>query len=97
MPSGRVEWRWCDLAVVEAYRQARRPKATAEEVTALPLTEAEVRFAMATEWAETAEDMLWRRSKLGLHLNAEAAAELAAFMQAQRPTSVPHRTAGART
>jgi glycerol-3-phosphate dehydrogenase len=32
------------------------------------LSEAEVRYLMAQEWAETAEDILWRRSKLGLHL-----------------------------
>ncbi len=32
------------------------------------LSEAEVRYMMAQEWAVTAEDILWRRSKLGLHL-----------------------------
>jgi glycerol-3-phosphate dehydrogenase len=32
------------------------------------LSEAEVRYLMAQEWAVTAEDILWRRSKLGLHL-----------------------------
>jgi glycerol-3-phosphate dehydrogenase len=30
------------------------------------LTGAEVRYLAGTEWAETAEDVLWRRSKLGL-------------------------------
>jgi glycerol-3-phosphate dehydrogenase len=29
--------------------------------------EAEIRYLAATEWAMTAEDILWRRSKLGLH------------------------------
>ncbi len=33
------------------------------------LSEAEVRYLMETEWAETAEDVLWRRSKLGLHMS----------------------------
>jgi glycerol-3-phosphate dehydrogenase len=60
------------------------------------LTEAEVRFAIATEWALTAEDMLWRRSKLGLRLTPQQAEELAAWMTAQRETSVPQRVAGER-
>jgi glycerol-3-phosphate dehydrogenase len=39
------------------------------------LTEREVRFLMAEEWALTAEDIVWRRSKLGLRLSrAEIAA-----------------------
>jgi glycerol-3-phosphate dehydrogenase len=32
------------------------------------LTEAEVRYLMSSEWACTAEDIVWRRSKLGLLL-----------------------------
>jgi glycerol-3-phosphate dehydrogenase len=43
------------------------------------LTEREVRYLMETEWAETAEDILWRRTKLGLRLNAEEVAALARF------------------
>jgi glycerol-3-phosphate dehydrogenase len=31
------------------------------------LTETEVAYLVREEWAETAEDVLWRRSKLGLH------------------------------
>jgi len=30
------------------------------------LTAAELRYLVEEEWAETAEDVLWRRSKLGL-------------------------------
>jgi glycerol-3-phosphate dehydrogenase len=44
------------------------------------LTAAEVRYVMRHEFAETADDVLWRRSKLGLHVGAEAAAALARFM-----------------
>jgi glycerol-3-phosphate dehydrogenase len=33
------------------------------------LTEREVRYLMAEEWALTAEDIVWRRSKLGLRLS----------------------------
>ncbi len=35
------------------------------------LTEAEVDYLMGHEWALDAEDILWRRSKLGLHLSDE--------------------------
>jgi glycerol-3-phosphate dehydrogenase len=32
------------------------------------LSEAELRYLVANEWAQTAEDIVWRRSKLGLRL-----------------------------
>ena len=35
------------------------------------LTEAEVDYLMGHEWALNAEDILWRQSKLGLHLSDE--------------------------
>lgn len=35
------------------------------------LTECEAAYLMEREWARSAEDILWRRSKLGLHLEAE--------------------------
>ncbi|HYD70717.1 glycerol-3-phosphate dehydrogenase [Azospirillum sp.] len=44
------------------------------------LTEAEVRYLMREEWAETADDVLWRRSKLGLRLKPEQVAALDAYM-----------------
>lgn len=47
------------------------------------LSEAEVRHLIDREWAQTAEDVLWRRSKLGLHLDAAQRAHLAAWMEGQ--------------
>ncbi len=44
------------------------------------LTGAEVRYLMDHEWARTADDVLWRRSKLGLRLSAPERAQLAKFM-----------------
>lgn len=44
------------------------------------LYEAEVRWLMEKEWARSAEDILWRRTKLGLHLTAEEAAALESHM-----------------
>lgn len=48
------------------------------------LTESEVRFAMTREWAVTADDMLWRRSKLGLRATPEQARDLEQWMAAHR-------------
>jgi glycerol-3-phosphate dehydrogenase len=45
------------------------------------LTAAEVRYLMRHEFAETADDVLWRRSKLGLRLGPEAVAALTRFME----------------
>jgi len=46
------------------------------------LTEREVAWLRDKEWARTAEDVLWRRSKLGLRLDAAQIAALEAHMAA---------------
>ncbi len=43
----------------------------------------EVDYLCHREWARTAEDILWRRTKLGLHLPPTAQAQLDAWMTAQ--------------
>jgi glycerol-3-phosphate dehydrogenase len=45
------------------------------------LTEAEVRYLVEHEWARSAEDVLWRRSKLGLHMSDSEIAGLEAWMR----------------
>lgn len=45
------------------------------------LYEREVRYLMRSEWARRAEDVLWRRSKLGLRLTPQEREALDAFMQ----------------
>jgi glycerol-3-phosphate dehydrogenase len=40
------------------------------------LYEREVAYLADNEWAMTAQDILWRRSKLGLHVAAEVADEI---------------------
>ncbi|WP_440984168.1 glycerol-3-phosphate dehydrogenase [Shinella sumterensis] len=45
------------------------------------LYEAEVRWLMQEEWARHAEDVLWRRTKRGLHISAAEAAVLEDYMQ----------------
>lgn len=44
------------------------------------LYEAELRYLVAEEWAMTAEDVLWRRTKLGLRLTVEEAKVVEQFM-----------------
>jgi glycerol-3-phosphate dehydrogenase len=45
------------------------------------LTGSEVRYMMHREWARTADDVLWRRSKLGLATSGAARDALARFMK----------------
>ncbi|HXD84448.1 MAG TPA: glycerol-3-phosphate dehydrogenase [Rudaea sp.] len=42
---------------------------------------AEAEYLVRNEWAVRAEDILWRRSKLGLHLSAESASILDAWLE----------------
>lgn len=58
-------------------------EALGEEV--LPgLYEAELRYWMREEWARSAEDMLWRRSKLGLHAGPGAGERLEQWLAQHR-------------
>jgi glycerol-3-phosphate dehydrogenase len=44
------------------------------------LTRAEVDYMCDKEWAMTATDILWRRSKMGLHVAEDTAAKLTAYL-----------------
>jgi glycerol-3-phosphate dehydrogenase len=46
------------------------------------LTEREVRYFVEREWARTADDVLWRRSKAGLEMNESQRARVAQALQA---------------
>jgi glycerol-3-phosphate dehydrogenase len=48
------------------------------------LTEAEIDYLVKCEWAMTAEDILWRRSKLGLHLPQNAIADFTEYFEGGR-------------
>ena len=48
------------------------------------LSDVELRHLMRREWARTAEDVLWRRTKEGLRVSQADAGRLGAFMAAER-------------
>lgn len=48
------------------------------------LYEVEVKWLMEKEWAKTCEDVLWRRSKLGLLFNKEEVNVLSTYMQRKK-------------
>jgi glycerol-3-phosphate dehydrogenase len=52
------------------------------EAVAPGLCARELRFLQQNEWATSADDVLWRRSKLGLRYTAAERAQVAAWMQA---------------
>jgi glycerol-3-phosphate dehydrogenase len=89
--------RWPFLTQAHAHRLARAYGRRAERILGGAqslddlgprfcgdLTGAEIRYLVAQEWAQTAEDVLWRRSKLGLTATAEETAALAAFIKPLR-------------
>jgi len=52
------------------------------------LHEAELNHLHDHEWARSADDVLWRRSKLGLHYSAEQRAAVAAWCAAHWPADI---------
>jgi glycerol-3-phosphate dehydrogenase len=52
------------------------------EVFTGDLTRREVDYLVEQEWARTAEDVLWRRTKLGLHAKPDEAARLETYLAA---------------
>ena len=48
------------------------------------LTEAEVRYLVENEWAQTADDILWRRSKIGLLASKQQVAALERLMASMK-------------
>ena len=62
------------------------------------LTESEVRYLISDEWARTAEDIVWRRSKLGLRLSTGEIASLDDWIAAHRGAAGrPQLEVGGRT
>ena len=77
-----VSRRWTFLSPENALRLARAYGARVEKILGAArraedlgehfgagLTQAEVDYLVASEWARSADDILWRRTKLGLHMS----------------------------
>lgn len=91
-----VESKYPWLPSALAYRFARNYGTLLEEIVGGATTleglgecfgddlyEAEVAYLIRREWAVTADDILWRRSKLGLHLSQQTIDRLNDYMAAQ--------------
>lgn len=89
----KVQARWPFLGAARALRMARAYGTMLEamigdvryaeglgEDFGGGLTEREVEWLVAREWAVTAEDILWRRTRLGLETGPETAARLQAWL-----------------
>lgn len=62
------------------------------------LSEREVKYQIAHEWACTAEDVVWRRSKLGLRMTRDEVAALEAWLAVgAAPSGQPLQADGAKT
>lgn len=68
--------------VAEAYGSLARTFLAEDmgEVFAGDLSAREVDYLIAEEFARTAEDILWRRTKVGLHATPEQVARLEAYV-----------------
>ena len=71
---------------IEADEVLGKAKSAADlgEMFGADLTAAEVMWLMDKEYAQTAEDVVWRRSKLGLRLTKDQIARIDDFMQSQQ-------------
>ena len=92
----RQEYPWLPAALVRRYARAygtrvRTMLANCGAIEALGceivpgLFEVEARYLMEREWARSAQDILWRRSKLGLHLPRGSDVIVDAWIAACKP------------
>jgi glycerol-3-phosphate dehydrogenase len=90
---------WLDQALLRRLARAygTRVERLLGEASAVPdlgvevvpgLYEKEIEYLRREEWAVTAEDILFRRSKLGLHIAADATKRLASWL-ADHPPGAP--------
>ena len=83
---------WLDPAIVVRYAHAYGTRAfdlldgVQDELGlgqyfGVGLYEVEIQFLIQNEWAQSSDDILWRRSKLGLHMNEKEKDILEKYMQ----------------
>ena len=72
---------------MEQFLKNARDQDELGQCVAGDLTEAEVRYLVENEWAESADDVLWRRSKIGLLASKEQVAGLEQLMASMKANS----------
>ncbi|MGA1210387.1 MAG: glycerol-3-phosphate dehydrogenase C-terminal domain-containing protein, partial [Gemmobacter sp.] len=83
-----LDQRWATRLVRAYGTEARAVLAGAQSAADLgrdfgaTLTEAEVRWMQAREFAQSCDDIIWRRSKLGLRLGPDQVAALESYLAA---------------
>ncbi len=86
LPAGlALRWARSYGTRVETLLDGASDVADLGEEVAPGLYAAELRYLMRHEWAGCAADVLWRRTKLGLHLAPACAEAIDAWMAAARP------------
>ena len=87
----RMRGGWCApmAGASSAFSRARKAWTICGPRFAGDLTGAEVRYLVENEWAQTADDVLWRRSKLGLQATPEQRSALSRFMASSRTAPQP--------
>ncbi|MDR5865604.1 glycerol-3-phosphate dehydrogenase [Halomonas koreensis] len=72
-----------------AFLDGRDSQAALGEAFGAGLTAAEVDYLIEREWARSAEDILWRRTKLALHLSARERQRLSDYLETALPVAGP--------
>jgi glycerol-3-phosphate dehydrogenase len=67
---------------VDALLEGVKSQADLGRIFGADLSEAEVRYLARHEWAMTAEDVVWRRTKLGLRMSKAEIADVDAYLRA---------------
>ncbi|GAA6131536.1 glycerol-3-phosphate dehydrogenase [Halopseudomonas sabulinigri] len=72
----------CYGTLSQVFLRGMRSQQDMGEQFGAGLTEREIKYLREREWARDMQAILWRRTKLGLHLNAAQQARLADYLQA---------------
>lgn len=77
-----LAWRWVRSYGTRVWKLLEKVKTKSDLGTQFggSLTECEIIYLMQNEWAQTAEDVVWRRSKLGIRMKQEEIATLDEWM-----------------
>jgi glycerol-3-phosphate dehydrogenase len=72
---------------VEALLDGAKSQTDLGKIFGADLSEAEVRYLARNEWAMTAQDVVWRRTKLGLRMSEAEIASVDAYLRMLQPSA----------